>query len=148
MGIAQPKISKRGSIFRSSGTASSPDLATQIKKAKETRATVPPPHVTHDVPQSAYPTRYPPPPPTTPSQSVGTARLNGLPPGAASPYDIKTFSRELNGSTEGLDRSTKTRSMTHGSPGAMASVAERSNRPRESPMEGSKVSQRAEHQSG
>jgi len=36
--VKAPPVTKRRSIFRSPGTASSPDLATLVKKAKEARA--------------------------------------------------------------------------------------------------------------
>ena len=134
MGVPRQNPSKRRSMFRSAGTASSPDLAT-LRKAKDAKATGSP---SPGIPQSAFPSRPAPPPPLPSSQPVGPVRPTGLPPGASSPY-TRTISRGSNGPLEGMERTT-TKSVTNVNSNGMATIAERSNRSRESSGEGTKVS--------
>lgn len=122
--MGKPTTTKRRSMFRSPGTASSPDLATLVRKAKEAKATVPS-HVTHDVPQSAYPAN--PPATLTTSQSSGRVGLPTL--------STQTI-RGAPVSSDGLPRADQ-RSASSSS--AMPVISERPARSRENSSEGSKV---------
>lgn len=147
--------SKRRSIFRSPGTASSPDLATLVRKAKEAKATgktnvngtsngianaqAGPSGSNGSAKQ--YPTRHAPPPPVPTSQSMGpgtslasAANGNGTirggtmsppQPGRTLSRTSRTTSASVSGSEDGWDRFSDLKSLPSSSPEKMATIAER-----------------------
>jgi len=168
MGKPKAKLTKRRSMFRSPGTASSPDLATLVRKAKGAKASASPTAPPTALPPKASPngspvarhTRHAPPPPhMTSSQSVGLglgaalgsgSRVASNPaPGLGQLAAAHSGSqgrigpvKSASGGSEDWDRSSDLRSLGSASPEKMTTIAERpaSHRSRESSHDGSKVS--------
>ena len=167
MGKPKAKIPKRRSMFRSPGTASSPDLATLVRRAKEAKASAPPGVPVTAVQPTPDPNGSPAPrharqaPPVShiqSSQSVGlglsAASGSGMraasTPAPGQEHIAAAASRaqgkggpvkSVSGGSEEWDKFSDLKSFGSASPEKMATIVERpgSSRSRESSHDGSKV---------
>lgn len=108
--LEDAQLNKKKSIFRSPGTASSPDLATLVKRAKEARGK------------------------NSPSKLVKSG--SGMIPSPSS-ASISTFARDR--SVSQVTVPDETRSFASGSTERMATISETSSRRRQNSEEGFKV---------
>ena len=166
MGKPKAKIPKRRSMFRSPGTASSPDLATLVRRAKEAKASAPSGVVTavqptpdpNGSPAPRHARQAPPVSHMPSSQSVGlglsAASGSGMRAASTSAPGQEQIAaaasraqgkggpvKSVSGGSEEWDKFSVLKSFGSASPDKMATIAERpgSSRSRESSHDGSKV---------